>query len=168
MTRVGELCRVARVATEVKDPAVQHDSHVTTPRDTSRTTRDSPSGAPGQLALGEGCLGSRSSSPGGSAWHANFLRTTSRKGWSSVERRNAPARMQALEQRAPLFYPERPQSTTDSSSLPQEAIQAEVARQLAISDQRSQAQDFEIQSLSRVPRLRQLRAEFELMASLMK
>ena len=35
MSRVGERLRVARVATEVKDPAVQHDSYVTTPRNTS-------------------------------------------------------------------------------------------------------------------------------------
>ena len=61
-------------------------------------------------------------------------------------------RMQALEQRAPLLYagmPERPQSRTDSSSLPQEAIQAEVARQLAGFDQRAQAQDLEIQRMRR-------------------
>ena len=61
-------------------------------------------------------------------------------------------RMQALEQRAPLLYgslPERPPSRTDSSSLPQEAIQAEVARQLAGFDQRAQAQDLEIQRMRR-------------------
>ena len=61
-------------------------------------------------------------------------------------------RMHALEQRAPLLYgslPERPPSRTDSSSLPQEAIQAEVARQLAGFDQRAQAQDLEIQRMWR-------------------
>ena len=61
-------------------------------------------------------------------------------------------RMQALEQRAPLLYgspPERPPSRTDSSSLPQEAIQAEVARQLVGFDQRAQAQDPEIQRMRR-------------------
>ena len=46
--------------------------------------------------------------------------------------------------------PERPQSRTDSSSLPQEAIQAEVARQLVGFDQRrAQAQDLEIQRIRR-------------------
>ena len=45
--------------------------------------------------------------------------------------------------------PEGPQSRTDSSSLPQEAIQAEVARQLVGFDQRAQAQDLEIQRICR-------------------
>ena len=40
-------------------------------------------------------------------------------------------RMQALERRAPLLYgnvPDRPQSRSDSTSLVQDAVQAEVAR----------------------------------------
>ena len=60
--------------------------------------------------------------------------------------------MQALQQRAPLLYgypPDRPASRSNSSSLPQEAIQAEVARQLAGFDQRAQVQDAEILRLRR-------------------
>ena len=56
--------------------------------------------------------------------------------------------MHALEQRAPHLYGhpvDRPQSRSNSSSLPQEAIQAEVARQLAGFDQRAQVQELEIQ-----------------------
>ena len=44
---------------------------------------------------------------------------------------------------------DRPQSRSNSSSLPQEAIRAEVARQLAGFDQRAQAQELEIQRLRR-------------------
>ena len=61
-------------------------------------------------------------------------------------------RMHALEQRAPHLYGQpfdRPQSRSNSSSLPQEAIQAEVARQLAGFDQRAQVQELEIQRLRR-------------------
>ena len=60
--------------------------------------------------------------------------------------------MHALEQRAPHLYGQpfdRPQSRSNSSSLPQEAIQAEVARQLAGFDQRTQVQELEIQRLRR-------------------
>ena len=60
--------------------------------------------------------------------------------------------MHALEQRAPHLYGQpfdRPQSRSNSSSLPQEAIQAEVARQLAGFDQRAQVQELEIQRLRR-------------------
>ena len=60
--------------------------------------------------------------------------------------------MHALEQRAPHLYGhpvDRPQSRSNSSSLPQEAIQAEVARQLAGFDQRAQVQELEIQRLRR-------------------
>ena len=132
---------------------MQHDSHVTTPQNTSRTTRDSPSGAPGQLALGEGSLGSHSSSPPQVGVHGtpiSFAPPPGRDG--PLLSAEMLQRMQGLEQRARLLYPrsrERPQSRTDSSSCRKEAIQAEVARQLAISDQRSQAQDFETQSLRR-------------------
>ena len=35
MLRAGELLRVARALAVIKDPAVQHDSHVTTPRNTN-------------------------------------------------------------------------------------------------------------------------------------
>ena len=60
--------------------------------------------------------------------------------------------MHALEQRASHLYGQpfdRPQSRSNSSSLPQEAIQAEVARQLAGFDQRAQVQELEIQRLRR-------------------
>ena len=61
-------------------------------------------------------------------------------------------RMHALEQRAPHLYGQpfdRPQSRSNSSSLPQEATQDEVARQLAGFDQRAQVQELEIQRLRR-------------------
>ena len=75
-------------------------------------------------------------------------------------------RMQALEHRAPLFYPrqpvvsDRPQSGTDSTSIPQEAIQAEVARQLAVLDQRATARELEMSAQElEIQRLRQQIAE---------
>ena len=75
-------------------------------------------------------------------------------------------RMQALEHRAPLFYPsqpvvsDRPQSGTDSASIPQEVIQAEVARQLAVLDQRATARELEIAAQElEIQRLRQQIAE---------
>ena len=75
-------------------------------------------------------------------------------------------RMQALEHRAPLFYPsqpvvsDRPQSGTDSTSIPQEVIQAEVARQLAVLDQRATARELEIAAQElEIQRLRQQIAE---------
>ena len=80
MTRLGELFRVARVATEVKGSCsaarftrCNATKHIT-------NTRDSPSGAPGQLALTERSLGSHSSSPPQvGVQYANFLCTTSRR-----------------------------------------------------------------------------------------
>ena len=89
------------------------------------------------MALGDHSLGSHSGSPPQigahrSAWHAHFLCTASRKGWPFPEHRH-------------LTMPDRPQSRTDSSSLPREAIQTEAARQLAGFDQRAQTQDLEIQ-----------------------
>ena len=57
-------------------------------------------------------------------------------------------RTQALQQRAPLLYGYTPDRAA-SKSKPQEAIQAEVARQLAGFDQMAQAQDAEILRLRR-------------------
>ena len=141
MSRVGDFFRVAR--TEVMQVPVWQDSHATPPRSATRSL-GSPGGAPGQLGPQGTPTSFAPSHPGreGPLLNADMLQ-----------------RMQALEQRAPLLYgnvPERPQSRTDSSSLPQEAIQAEVARQLAGFDQRAQAQelrnqaqDLEIQRLRR-------------------
>ena len=58
MTRVGDFFRVAR--TEVMQVPVWQDSHVTPPRSTTRST-GSPDGALGNLALGDGSLGSHGS-----------------------------------------------------------------------------------------------------------
>ena len=151
MSRVGGFFRVAR--TEVMQVPVWQDSHATPPRSATRSS-SSPGGAPGQLALGDGSLGSNSGSPpqvGPQGTPTSFAPShPGREG--PLLNADMLQRMQALEQRAPLLYgnvPERPQSRTDSSSLPQEVIQAEVARQLAGFDQRAQAQDLEIQRLSR-------------------
>ena len=152
MTRVGEFFRVAR--TEVMQvPTVAQGTHATPPRTITLQSRDSPSGARRQLALGEGSLGSQSSSPpqlGAHGTPTSFAPPPGRDG--SLLSADMLQRMHALEQRAPLLYgslPERPPSRTDSSSLPQEAIQAEVARQLAGFDQGAQAQDLEIQRMRR-------------------
>ena len=153
MSRVGDFFRVVR--TEVMQVPVWQDSHATPPRSATRSL-GSPGGASGQLALGDGSLGSNSTS--GSPPQLGPQGTPTSFAPSHPGREgpllNADMlqRMQALEQRAPLLYgnvPERPQSRTDSSSLPQEAIQAEVARQLTGFDQRAQAQDREIQRLRR-------------------
>ena len=151
MTRVGDFFRVAR--TEVMQVPVWQDSHVTPPRSTTRST-GSPDGALGNLALGDGSLGSHGSSPpqvGSLGTPASFAPPLpGREGsWLSAD---VLQRMHALEQRAPHFYGQpfdRPQSRSNSSSLPQEAIQAEVARQLAGFDQRAQVQELEIQRLRR-------------------
>ena len=152
MTQVGEFFRVAR--TEVMQvPTVAQGTHATPPRTITLQSRDSPSGARRQLALGEGSLGSQSSSPpqlGAHGTPTSFAPPPGRDG--SLLSADMLQRMHALEQRAPLLYgslPERPPSRTDSSSLPQEAIQAEVARQLAGFDQRAQAQDLELQRMRR-------------------
>ena len=152
MTRVGDFFRVARTEV-VQVPAVLQGTHATPPRTTTSHTRDSPSGASGPMALGDGSLGSHTSSPpqlGAHGTPTSFAPPPGRDG--PLLSADMLQRMQALEQRAPLLYagmPERPQSRTDSSSLPQEAIQAEVARQLAGFDQRAQAQDLEIQRMRR-------------------
>ena len=105
------------------------------------------------MALGDGSLGSHNSSPpqlGAHGTPTSFAPPPGRDG--PLLSADMLQRTQALEQRAPLLYasmPERPQSRTDSSSLPQEAIQAEVARQLVGFDQRAQAQDLEIQRMRR-------------------
>ena len=152
MTRVGEFFRVAR--TEVMQvPAVWQDTHVTPPRSTSQS-HGSLGAAPGHLALGEGSMGSHSSSPpqvGMPGTPTSFAPHPGRDS-SGLLSPDVLQRMQALEQRAPLLYgypPERPSSRSNSSSVPQEAIQAEVARQLASFDQRAQVQELEIQRLKR-------------------
>ena len=140
MTRFGDLFRVAR--TEVAQvPAVLQGTYATPPRATPSQTRDSPSGASGPMALRDGSLGSHTSSPpqlGAHGTPTSFAPPPGRDG--SLLSADMLQRMQALEHRAPLLYgslPERPPSRTDSSSLPQEAVQAEVARQLASFDQRA-------------------------------
>ena len=152
MTRVGEFFRVAR--TEVMQvPTVWQDTHVTPPRSTSQS-HGSLGAAPGHLALGEGSMGSHSSLPpqvGMPGTPTSFAPHPGRDS-SSLLSPDVLQRMQALEQRAPLLYgypPERPSSRSNSSSIPQEAIQAEVARQLASFDQRAQVQELEIQRLKR-------------------
>ena len=131
MTRVGDF--------EVTQVPVWQDSHVTPPRSTTRST-DSPDGALGNLALGDGSLGSHGSSPpqvGSHGTPASFAPPP--PGRESLLSAAVLQRMHALEQRAPHLYGQpfdRPQSRSNSSSLPQEAIQAEVARQLAGFDQR--------------------------------
>ena len=152
MTRVGEFFRVAR--TEVMQvPTVWQDTHVTPPRSTSQS-QGSLGAAPGHLALGEGSMGSHSSSTpqvGMPGTPTSFAPHPGRDS-SSLLSPDVLQRMQALEQRAPLLYgypPERPSSRSNSSSIPQEAIQAEVARQLASFDQRAQVQELEIQRLKR-------------------
>ena len=62
MTRVGDFFRVARTEV-VQVPAVLQGTHATPPRTTTSHTRDSPSGASGPMALGDGSLGSHTSSP---------------------------------------------------------------------------------------------------------
>ena len=146
MTRVGVFFRVAR--TEVMQVPVWQHSHVTPPRSTTRST-GSPDGVLGNLALGDGSLGSHGSSPpqvGSHGAPASFAPPPpGREG--SLLSADVLQRMHALEQRAPHLYGQqfdRPQSRSNSSSLPQEAIQAEVARQLAGFDQRAQVQELEI------------------------
>ena len=149
MSRVGSFFHVAR--TEVMEvPAV----HVTPPRSTTRST-GSPDGILGSLAVGDGSLGSHGSSPpqvGSHGTPASFAPPPpGREG--SLLSADVLQSMHALEQRAPHLYGhpvDRPQSRSNSSSLPQEAIQAEVARQLAGFDQRAQVQELlEIQRLRR-------------------
>ena len=142
MSRVGNFFRVARTAV-----------HVTPPRSTTRST-GSPDGILGSLAVGDGSLGSHGSSPpqvGSHGTPASFAPPPpGREG--SLLSADVLQRMHALEQRAPHLYGhpvDRPQSRSNSSSLPQEAIQAEVARQLAGFDQRAQVQELEIQRLRR-------------------
>ena len=152
MSGIGSFFRVARTEV-VQVPSVLQGTHATSPRATTSQTRDSPSGASGPMALRDGSLGSHTSSPpqlGAQGTPTSFAAPPGRDG--PLLSADMLQRMHALEQRAPLLYasmPERPQSRTDSSSLPQEAIQAEVARQLAGIDQRAQAQDLEIQRMRR-------------------
>ena len=148
MSGIGSFFRVAR--TEVMQvPSAWQNTHDTPPRSTT-LSRDSPEG---QRALGERSLGSHSSSPptlGLQGTPTSFGPPPERDG--QLLSQDVLQRMQALQQRAPLLYgypPDRPASRSNSSSLPQEAIQAEVARQLAGLDQRAQVQDAEILRLRR-------------------
>ena len=148
MSGIGSFFRVAR--TEVMQvPSAWQNTHDTPPRSTT-VSRDSPEG---QRALGERSLGSHSSSPPTLGLHGTptfFGPPPERDG--QLLSQDVLQRMQALQQRAPLLYgypPNRPASRSNSSSLPQEAIQAEVARQLAGFDQRAQVQDAEILRLRR-------------------
>ena len=147
MQGIGSFFRVAR--TEVMHTQHARHTHDTPPRSTS-LSRDSPEG---QRALGERSLGSHSSSPptlGLQGTPTSFGPPPERDG--QLLSQDVLQRMQALQQRAPLLYgypPDRPASRSNSSSLPQEAIQAEVARQLAGFDQRAQVQDAEILRLRR-------------------
>ena len=148
MSGIGSFFRVAR--TEVMQvPSAWQNTHDTPPRSTT-LSRDSPEG---QRALGERSLGSHSSSPptlGLQGTPTSFGPPPERDG--QLLSQDVLQRMQALQQRAPLLYgypPDRPASRSNSSSLPQEAIQAEVARQLAGFDQRAQVQDAEILRLRR-------------------
>ena len=148
MSGIGSFFRVAR--TEVMQvPSAWQNTHDTPPRSTT-LSRDSPEG---QRALGERSLGSHSSSPptlGLQGTPTSFGPPPERDG--QLLSQDVLQRMQALQQRAPLLYgypPDRPASRSNSSSVPQEAIQAEVARQLAGFDQRAQVQDAEILRLRR-------------------
>ena len=147
MQGIGSFFRVAR--TEVMHTQHARHTHDTPPRSTS-LSRDSPEG---QRALGERSLGSHSSSPptlGLQGTPTSFGPPPERDG--QLLSQDVLQRMQALQQRAPLLYgypSDRPESRSNSSSLPQEAIQAEVARQLASFDQRAQVQDAEILRLKR-------------------
>ena len=147
MQGIGSFFRVAR--TEVMHTQHARHTHDTPPRSTS-LSRDSPEG---QRALGERSLGSHSSSPptlGLQGTPTSFGPPPERDG--QLLSQDVLQRMQALQQRAPLLYgypSDRPASRSNSSSLPQEAIQAEVARQLAGFDQRAQVQDAEILRLRR-------------------
>ena len=147
MQGIGSFFRVAR--TEVMHTQHARHTHDTPPRSTS-LSRDSPEG---QRALGERSLGSHSSSPptlGLQGTPTSFGPPPERDG--QLLSQDILQRMQALQQRAPLLYgypSDRPESRSNSSSLPQEAIQAEVARQLAGFDQRAQVQDAEILRLKR-------------------
>ena len=147
MQGIGSFFRVAR--TEVLHTQHARHTHDTPPRSTS-LSRDSPEG---HRVLGDRSLGSQSSSPPTLGLHgtpASFGPPPERDG--QLLSQDVLQRMQALQQRAPLLYgypPDRPESRSNSSSLPQEAIQAEVARQLAGFDQRAQVQDAEILRLKR-------------------
>ena len=102
MTRVGDFLRVARTEV-VQVRAVLQGTHATPPRATSSQTRDSPSGSSGPMALGDGSLGSHTSSPpqlGAHGTPTSFAPPPGRDG--PLLSADMLHRMQALEQRAPL------------------------------------------------------------------
>ena len=97
MTRVGDFFRVARTEV-VQVPAVRQGTYATPPRTATSQTRDSPSGASGPMALGDGSLGSHTSSPPQLGAHG----TASRKGWPFVERRHVAAHASFRTEGSPI------------------------------------------------------------------
>ena len=158
MSRVGEFFQVAR--TEVLPVVPSVEQQATPPRSAMHTRA-------GPLALGDGIVGSQTGSPpqvGSRSTPTSFAPGPGRE--TPLLNAEMLQRMQALEHRARLFYPrqpvvsDRPQSGTDSTSIPQEAIQAEVARQLAVLDQRATARELEMSAQElEIQRLRQQIAE---------
>ena len=158
MSRVGEFFQVAR--TEVLPVVPSVEQQATPPRSVMRTRA-------GPLALGDGIVASQTGSPpqvGSRSTPTSFAPGPGRE--TPLLNAEMLQRMQALEHRAPLLYPrqpvvsDRPQSGTDSTSIPQEAIQAEVARQLAVLDQRATARELEMSAQElEIQRLRQQIAE---------
>ena len=142
MSRVGEFLRVAR--TEVLPVVPSVEQQATPPRSAMRTRA-------GPLALGDGIVASQTGSPpqvGSRSTPTSFAPGPGRE--TPLLNAEMLQRMQALEHRAPLLYPrqpvvsDRPQRGTDSISIHQKAIQAEVARQLAVLDQRATARELEM------------------------
>ena len=117
-------------------PAVLQGTHATPPQTITSHTRDSPSGASGPMALGDGSLGSHASLP-------PQLAPTS---FAPPPGRDGPLLSSAckLSNRGLLYC-----TRVCLRGANQEHIQAEVARQLAGFDQRAQAQDLEIQRMRR-------------------
>ena len=158
MSRVGEFFQVAR--TEVLPVVPSVEQQATPPRNAMHTRA-------GPLALGDEIVGSQTGSPpqvGSRSTPTSFAPGPGRE--TPLLNAEMLQRMQALEHTAPLFYPrqpvvsDRPQSGTDSTSIPQEAIQAEVARQLAVLDQRATARELEMSAQElEIQRLRQQIAE---------
>ena len=159
MSRVGEFFQVAR--TEVLPVVPSVEQQATPPRSAMHARA-------GPLPLGDGSVGSQTGSPpqvvGSRSTPTSFAPGPGRE--TPLLNAEMLQRMQALEHRAPLFYPsqpvvsDRPQSGTDATSIPQEVIQAEVARQLAVLDQRATARELEIAAQElEIQRLRQQIAE---------
>ena len=152
MSRVGEFFQVAR--TEVLPVVPSVEQQATPPRSAMRTRA-------GPLALGDGIVGSQTGSPpqvGSRSTPTSFAPGPGRE--TPLLNAEMLQRMPALEHRAPPVVSDRPESGTDSTSIPQEAIQAEVARQLAVLDQRATARELEMSAQElQIQRLRQQIAE---------